>query len=324
MPTWARITIRAAIGLVLFDLVGVVLTLVAQFIASIDIVMEWSIGAGYAVWFVTGVLCAAFIGSSTLFPEGGTTPSARDGVRLTLVTGIVVCIAGWLASFIWSDGIDGEAMVPDDRRLTITYLASVVTALATFAFLFRKGGDDRGRTAATDIEAGRDGNTRQTFMPARLPRAITVLATTSNNGERFSPAGPVGTVLAAFTLPMLLFLQTFWILSGVGPVPAHQQDLILFAALAGGAVWGVAAAHWPQPRHALLLAETPFIFGALAWFVGVLLGSVLAALGASDDVAGRIPKIGFWVGIAFGGGVLVLVAVAAWQERKSRQGRTVV
>lgn len=323
MPVWVRITIRAAIGLVLFDLVGVALTLLAQFIASVDIVMEWSVGAGYAVWFVTGVLCAAFIGMPTLLPEDGKAPTARDGLRLTLVSGIVAGIVGWLASFIWSDGIDGEAMVPDDRRLTITYLASVVVGLAAFCFLLRPGGD-RNRTATTDSEAGNDGHTRRPFMPTRWRTSITQLATMSANGDRFSPAGTLGTVFAVLSLPILLFFQTFWIIARLGSVPHHVQDMILFTALGGGAVWGFAAARWPQPREALLLAQTPFILGALAWFAGLLLGSLLAAIGVPEDVAGQIPTIGFWLGVAFACGLLILLAVSAWQEHKTRQRGTVV
>ncbi|MFT4262419.1 MAG: hypothetical protein QM572_03470 [Nocardioides sp.] len=127
-------TALATLGwIALFDVLGVVLLLLAELVAALDIVWQDSIGLGYVVWFVTGVFC-----SVTIYLHGNEDASVdvvrRAGLLRVAVTIPVCLLVGLVSSPFWADDVEVRAP-PDSGPLTITYLVTIVAAMLFWHFV---------------------------------------------------------------------------------------------------------------------------------------------------------------------------------------------
>ncbi len=114
----------------LFDVLGVILTLV---------LWETDAALGYVIWFVVGVFCAAFIYPIMGDADPDSPAGRRNGLLVVVITTVTALVLGMLSSLAWSASGNAEAFAPNHRGMTITYLVTVVLAVAWARFvLFRE------------------------------------------------------------------------------------------------------------------------------------------------------------------------------------------
>lgn len=106
---------------VVSDILGVVLTVVLDFLSFLYYTLNWSSAAPYVIWFVVGIFTATAI----YFRDPART--SEDGVRVVVCTVAVAVVLGLLSTRVWS--WSGEPVAPDHVGVTLTWL--ITTALAT-------------------------------------------------------------------------------------------------------------------------------------------------------------------------------------------------
>jgi hypothetical protein len=125
--------------------------------------------------------------------------------------------------------------------------------------------------------------------------------------EAFRPAGFWLTLGFVCGVPVLLFLDAAFFVFSPFDFFDRWIDPILTGSLAGGLLWGVAAARNERARIALVAFHCPLVFGTVCFVFALLLGALLHALGVTETVAKIVGAIGFWCGFVFG-----CVAIVAW------------
>lgn len=319
MPDVLRKTGWVLGAFVVFDIVGVGLSLLLDLVALVDRHWESSAALGYVIWFVMGVFCAACIYGQVVREDWESPAGRRTGTLAVAITAVVAVVLGMLASLVWAGGDFAEPVAPDHAGVTITYLATTVLAVALARFVvFRDASGDRPKTlsvteAATDLA----GPTRETelFVPrqatsrrSRLPGGLPGRRVAEDDGE-FRPAGFWMTLGFVLGVPVLLFLDVAMFLLGPFDRFDRWTDPLLSTAVIGGVAWGFAAARWEAPRMLLVALHAPLFLGAMFYLFAVLIGGLLVGFGVSDGLASLVSMIGFWIGFALGGvaaGALVM------------------
>lgn len=119
---WLRDGAMCLAVFVVFDVLGVLLTVVMDLLGFLYYTLNWSGAAPYVIWFVVGV----FTATALYFRD----PPRRgpDGVRVVACTAAVAFALGLLSTRLWS--WSGEPVAPDHVGVTVTWLvASVVGAI---------------------------------------------------------------------------------------------------------------------------------------------------------------------------------------------------
>lgn len=322
---------------VLFDIVGVGLSLVLDLVALVDRHWESSAALGYVIWFVMGVFCAACIYGQTVTDDWESAAGRRAGTLATALTAVVALALGLLSSLVWAGGEFAEPVAPDHRGVTLTYLVTTVLAvgLARFA-LFREataesGGSTRARLVSVVAPSTRalNAQARETelFVPKRasrrspIPGLLPGQKKRDGDAEDFRPSGFWGTVGFVLGVPVLLFLDVAFFL--LAPFDRFDPwiDTLLTGALLGGVVWGFAAARSERARLLLVLVHAPLFFGGLSYLFAVLVGGLLVGFGVPDGVAVFVTQAGFWLGFAFGGWLLVAALPAVFERAAPEAGK---
>ena len=290
VPNLLRMTGRVLGCLLAFDLVGVALTLLVDMVAGLHRVWEGSSFLAYVIWFVAGVFCATFIYFRST-DEGYDSPEERRrGLQLLVITSVVAVVLGMLSSFVWSDSGAGEAVAPDHRGVTITYLVTVVLAVAWVRFVLFRERPPESERFQLDVER---------FNVEARPEQK------RKDPGAFKPAGfwtPVGFVIG---VPVLLFLDASFFLLGPFDYFDRWTDPILTTSLGGGLAWGFASARWKSPRVWLLVVHAPLLTGTVCYFFAVLLGGLLIAVGVPGRVSSIVSYVGFGIGFLLGCGAVV-------------------
>ncbi len=94
-------------------------------------------------------------------------------------------------------------------------------------------------------------------------------------------------------------------------VPIQMADRVPFAAFFCGVAWGFAVSIHEEPKWVLYAIGTIFGLGALFWFGGLLVGSLLVALGVPDKNAEMVSTVAFYLGLLAG---LLVVMVKALER----------
>lgn len=283
-----------------FDIVGVLLTLLVDLAVVLHRRWEGSSPLAYVIWFVVGVFCAVFIYFRRTSEEGPDTPAGRrTGRRLVMVVGAVSLVLGFLSSLVWSGSGASEAVAPDHRGMTITYLVTVFLAVVWMRFaLFRE-------QSAAPNEPADPPPAKVRSIGSGLGRVRARIKAPDPAGAPFKPAGLGKSVGLALGVPVLLFLDVSVFVLGPLDYFDRWTDPLLSAALVGGFAWGIASGRWRSPRRGLLLLHVPLLLGAVFYFFAVLLGGLLVAFGAPESGAEVLSYLGFSLG--FGLGVVAIV-----------------
>jgi hypothetical protein len=133
-----------------------------------------------------------------------------------------------------------------------------------------------------------------------------------NETPEGAPWSLLGTLGAMLGLGVALAWASIYViprLEGVG-LPARLAGNVPFAALAAGAAWGFAMRSSKRAREALSFVVMPVVVGCILWVVGLLLGMLFLLVGA-ETLADHAPRAGFWLGLAIG----VVLAVLMGSER---------
>lgn len=320
MGDWLRKFAWVLGAFVVFDVLGVGLTLLAEGYAGLHRVWEVSTALGYVVWAVTGVFCAVVIYGPVLDGDPESPEGLRQGSRLVQVTaGVAVLLAG-VSSLFWSSAEGTELVAPDHRGVTLTYLATVPIVVAWARYvLFRPSRGpwvDLDAPAAAPIGDGPlTGADRARIRSALKPVR---LATPATDDGAFRPARFWGTLAYVLGVPLLLFLDVSFFLLGPFDVFDRWTDLVLGTAVLGGLAWGFAAARREAPRTGLMALHAPLIIGAIFYFFALLLGGLLVAFGLSEWAAGVVATVAFWIGFLCGGAAIfgwVLELLQAFRQK---------
>jgi len=295
VPALLRLAGRSLAGLLVFDVVGVLLTLLADVAGLLHRHWEVSTPLGYVIWFVVGVLCAFAIYLRS--DDGGVRDDSpagrRRGTQLVFACAAVAVLLGALSSLVWSSGEAAEPVAPDHRDITITYLVTVVATVAWIRFvLFRERSADAGPGPGSVAAA-----------PAAAPRASGSLVPPTGAPAAeppFIPAGFRATLGCVLGVPVLLFLDASFFLLGPFDVFDRWTDVILGTALIGGLAWGLGCARRRGPREWLLMLHAPLLIGAVFYFFALLAGGVLVAVGVPERVAEILATVGFAAGFLVG------------------------
>lgn len=294
----------AVLGLlVLFDVLGVVLTVVADLLGLVHRVLETSSPLGFAIWFVTGVFCSLAI-YGVAGGMDGSEQARQRGSEAWVVTAVCALGVGAASSLLWADGTDA-AVVPDSAPLTITYLATVVAGVAWWRI---------------GVFSGEEAGPAQYVVSYVRPVASVRPATPEPDAsEGFRPAGALGTLGWMLGMPVLLFLvASFFILAPFHGLMRPWTDPILTGALVVGPVWGFLAARWEIPREAVLAVHAPLLVGSVSWFLAALVASPLVGLlGLPDRVASAACAVVFFAGFLLGLGALVGWVAEAVAHRRA-------
>ena len=296
MPNLARVTGRVLGCLLAFDVVGVALTLLVDMVVVLHRRYESSSLLAYAIWFVVGVFCAVFISMPRNDEDDpDSAEGRRRGLALVAVTAAVAAVLALLASFVWSGSGASEAVAPDHRGVTITYLTTVVLAVAWARFvLFRAPGrvEPRMRTAPPP-DVGLRRKVARVIVPGRLERRRAPPAA-------FEPAGPWQTLSFMLGVPALLFMDASFFLLGPFDYFDRWTNPLLIASLAVGLAWGIAAARWRGARQWLWVAHAPLLAGTICYLLAVVLGGLLVGFGVHEGVSQIISYVAFGIGFLLG------------------------
>lgn len=321
MPNLLRRTGWVLAAFLVFDVIGVVLTVVVDALAVVHRHWESSAPLGYVLWFVVGVFCAVFVYGQAVKEEWESPEGRRAGSQVAILTAVAAVVLGLLSALRWS-GVEGvEPVAPDHRGITITYLVTVVLAvgLARFVLFRETAGDLAGRArdkerpvgAATQNLAG-NARAKERFVPKRaksrrssIPGPLPGETYVPEAPEVFRPAGFWGTLAFVSGVPVLLFLDVVFFVFGSFDFLVRWTGPILTTAVLGGFVWGFAAARWKHPRTALLALHAPLIIGTIFYVFGLLIGGVLFAMGVPEAWAKGLGTVGFWAGFLLGCGAIV-------------------
>ena len=334
MPNFLRKTGWVVAWLVIFDIAGVALSLFLDLVSLVDRHWESSAALGYVLWFVVGVFCAAVIYGQLVEEEWDSAAGRRAGTQATIISACVALGLGLLASLVWSGSEGTEAVVPDHRGVTITYLVTVVLAVCLARFVvFRDTAGDRPDLAgpARDklLSTGNDARpARETelFVPRRarfgrspLPGGLPPQLGADDGPAGFRPAGFWKTVGFVLGVPVLLFLDVSFFLLGPFDYFDRWTDPLLTGAIVGGLAWGFAAARWRSARVALMALHAPLICGTVLYVFALLVGGLLVAFGVPERAAGFVSLGGFWIGFVIGGGAVVggFLEIFATEEGRS-------
>ena len=297
VPNLLRMTGRVLVCFLAFDVVGVVLTLLVELVAALDIVWESSTLLGYVVWFVVGVFCALFIYVRS--DDDYDSPEVRRrGLKLLVIASVLAVALGALSSLVWSENGADELVAPDHRGITITYLTTVVLVIALLRFvLFRGHVRAKPRSAEPPDEYERYQRALERF--AAKPEPDREDPDPDDSGV-FRPAGFWATVGFLVGVPVLLFLDASFFLLGPFDFFDRWTDPILTTSLAGGLAWGFASARWQSPRVWLLVAHAPLLIGTISYFPALLVGGLLVGLGVPGRVSEIVSYGGFGIGFLLG------------------------
>lgn len=310
---------RVLILFLVFDLAGVVLTLLADLVAALHIVWESSTLLAYAVWFVTGVFCAMFIAGDPTEGDGDSPEGRRTGWRLIIITLLVAVALGFLSSFVWSASDSAEPVAPDARGVTITYLATVVLVVAWARLVFFR----KAAPATTRLpEAAPKKRARLDYVPgAKLVRKAR--GRPREEEAEFKPTGLFGTLGLLIGVPVLLFLDACFFVLGPFDYFDRWTDLILTTALGGGLAWGFACARWETPRLGLIALHAPPLVGTVFYVFGLLIGGVLVAFGVPSRAAEIVSSASFGIGFLLGGVAIYGFFAAMIEEFRGRAAKAV-
>ncbi|HEY3517673.1 MAG TPA: hypothetical protein VGL98_11555 [Gammaproteobacteria bacterium] len=304
MPNLARTTGRVLGWLLIFDVVGVLLTLIVDAMVVLHRWFESSSLLGYAIWFVVGVFCGVFIYmAQSSADDHDSAEGRRRGQRLVGVTAAVAAVLALLSSFVWSGSEATEAVAPDHRGVTITYLITVVLTVAWGRFVLFRG------TAAAEPGSAAPVDPSGRFQRAK-PRAFAPappLEQKQSGDAAFEPAGILKTLGFVVGVPTLLFLDASFFVLAPFDYFDRWMDPILSASLLGGLAWGVGCARWQSPREWLLVAHAPLLIGTIFFLFAILLGGLLFVLGVPEGVLEIMQYVAFGAGFLLGG-----VAVVGW------------
>ena len=300
---------RALGWFLVFDVIGVLLTLLAELTAGLSIVLEVSDFLGYAVWFVVGVFCGICIyPDSTGKDDHDSDEGRRNGLHAIWVTGAVAAVLAALSSLVWSNGGGAEAVAPDHRGVTITYLVTTVLTVAFARFVvFRE-------QAAVQVEP-RPATPRDETR--RYRRALARKVAASRPKQTIDSPGALKAAQLWRTLwrtlgfglgvPILLFLDASFFVFAPFDYFDQWMDPILTTSLVGGLAWGIACARWQSPREWLMVAHLPPLFGTLFYLFALIIGGLLFAFGVPEGLLKTLAYVAFWIGLLLG-----CVAVAAY------------
>ena len=300
VPNLLRMTGRVLGCLLAFDLVGVALTLLVAMVAGLHRVWESSSFLSYVIWFVAGVFCAMFIYFRSTHDDYDSPEGRRRGLQLLVMTSVVAVVLGILSSFVWSDSGAGEAVAPDHRGVTITYLVTVVLVVAWARFVLF-----RGHVRAEPGSAERPPESEHFQLDVERFNVEARPEQDCKDPGAFEPAGFWTTVGFAIGVPVLLFLDASFFLLGPFDYFDRWTDPILTTSLGGGLAWGFASARWKSPRVWLLVVHAPLLIGTVCYFFAVLLGGLLIAVGVPGRVSEIVSYVGFGIGFLLGCGAVV-------------------
>jgi hypothetical protein len=311
-----RTTARVLGWFLAFDLIGVLLTLLVDMAVVLHRRFEGSSPLAYVIWFVVGVFCAVCIYmGQTENDDYDSAEGRKRGQKLVVITALVAGALGFFASLVWS-GDAREAVAPDHRGVTITYLVTVVLTVTLARFgLFREVPSDLMSVAFARRESELlRANLAKSLLPSRRARDLDSRSKGTNLGDEspkedtaFKPAGFWGTLGFLTGVPLLLFLDVSFFLLGPFDFFDRWTAPLLAGSLASGLLWGFSSARWKNPRDALLVFHTPLLIGTLFYFGAVLLGGVLVVIGATEGAI----EVLCWV--AFGAGFLLgCAAFVGW------------
>jgi hypothetical protein len=310
VPNLARMTGRALGWFLVFDVIGVLLTLLAELTAGLSIVLEVSDFLGYAVWFVVGVFCGICIyPDSTGKDDHDSDEGRRNGLHAIWVTGAVAAVLAALSSLVWSSGDGVEAVAPDHRGVTITYLVTTVLTVAFARFVvFREqaGVHVESRPATPRDETRRYQRALARKSAASRPKQ------TMDAPVAFKAALIWRTLGFGIGVPILLFLDASFFVFAPFDYFDQWMDPILTASLVGGLAWGIASAVWQSPRVWLALAHAPPLLGTLFYLFALLIGGLLFAFGVPEGVLKTLAYVAFWIGFLLGCGAIAAYAMAAF------------
>lgn len=306
MPNFLRKTGWVLGAFLIFDVVGVLLTLATDLLAMVNRYWETSALLAYAVWFVVGVFCAVFIYAQTIKEDWESPAGRREGTLVTVITGVVAVGLGLLSSLVWSTSGGGEPVAPDHRGVTITYLVTVVLVVALARFvLFREGADAARALAGAPRDQEVFPSRREPFLPTSMRERTPPQEDHWENPAAFRPAGFWKTLGFLFGVPVLLFLDASFFVLGPFDYFDRWTDPILTLSLAGGLAWGFAAARWRTPRDGLFSLHAPLLCGTVFYLLALFLGGVLVVAGVPERVAEIMSLACFWIGFALGCAVIV-------------------
>lgn len=325
MPNLLRKTGWVVAWFVIFDIAGVALSLFLDLVSLVDRHWETSAALGYVIWFVVGVFCAAIIYGQVVGVAWDSAEGRRQGTQATIITAGVALALGLLASLVWSGSEGTEAVVPDHRGITITYLVTVVLAVCLARFVvFRDTSGDRpdlagpARDELLSVGAGA-GSVRETepfvpkgarFLRSSRPGGLPWQPGADDDPDSFRPSGFWGTVGFVLGVPVLLFLDVSFFLLAPFDYFDRWTDPLLTGAIVGGLAWGFAAARWYPARVALMAVHAPLICGTIFYVFALLIGGLLVAFGVPERFALFVSAGGFWIGFLVG----CVVAFAGYLE----------
>jgi hypothetical protein len=288
---WLKLTMWVVVLIVVFDVVGVVLTVGADLLGLLHWRLETSTPLGYVVWFVTGVFCSLAIygvaGGMDDSPQ-----ARRRGWEAAAVT--LVCAPALLgaSSVFWVHGTD-VAVAPDSPSITVTYLLTVVFGVAWWRIgVFSARGPVR-LPSLPAVSVTRPAPPIESSRPADHVPA---------DRDGFRRAGFFGTCGWVLGTPVLLFLvASIFVLAPFHGLMRPWTDQILTGALLVGPVWGFLAARWETPRDALLAVHAPLLVGSVLWFLTAMVASPLVGIvGLPDRVATVGCAVMFFLGFLLG------------------------
>ncbi|MEU8262678.1 hypothetical protein AB0C02_18880 [Micromonospora sp. NPDC048999] len=306
---WVREGAIALVVFVVFDIIGVVLTVIADFTGLLHRTLETSAPLGYAIWFVVAVFT-----SVTLYVRDPAR-SRAEGVRALVAASVVATLIGLASSLVW--GWTGEPVAPDHPGITITWLATSVFAAVVWHVVMLSESRPRTKNATgtpTAAPALVTAAPASATKPVRRPRS-------GEQDTEFRRAGVFAAIGWIVGMTMLVFLDAcFFVLAPFGGALRPLTDPILTAAVVLGPLWGVAAALWPIPRGAILPLHAPALIGSLFWLFAIISGGVVSGMfGITDEIDAGLKAAAT---VAFACGALLGLAATFGWYLELREGRS--
>lgn len=308
LRAWLREGAIALAVFVVFDIIGVVLTVITDLIGLLHRTLETSAPLGYVIWFVVAVF------TSVVLYVRDPARTRAEGVRTLIAAAVVATLIGLASSLVW--GWTGEPVAPDHPGITITWLAGSVLAAVMWHVVMLS--DPRPRTdnatgTATEAPTPLTAAPASTRKLVRRPRS-------GEQEKEFKRAGFFRTIGWIVGMTVLVFLDAcFFILAPFDGALRPLTDPVLTTAVILGPLWGLAAALWRIPRGAILALHAPALIGSLFWVLAIVVGGVV---GGVLDITDKIDTgLTAAATVAFACGALLgLVATFGWflELRESR------